>query len=116
MARSIVKFFSNSHTRKVISKLKSAGINTKATNKKLRSVSNIAKKSFVITGTLNGYNRKEIEDVIKDMGGKVSSTVSNKTDFLVVGELPGSKLERAKELDITILNKEEFENLIRKRN
>jgi DNA ligase (NAD+) len=116
MARSIVKFFSNSHTRKVVSKLKSAGINTKATNKKLRPVSNIAKKSFVITGTLNGYTRKEIEDVIKNLGGKVSSTVSNKTDFLVVGESPGSKLERAKELGITILNKEEFENLIKKSN
>jgi DNA ligase (NAD+) len=99
MARSIVKFFSNRHTRKVISKLKSAGINTKATNKKLKPVSNIAKKSFVITGTLNGYTRKEIEDVIKNLGGKVSSTV-----------------ERARELGITILNKEEFENLIKKNN
>jgi DNA ligase (NAD+) len=116
MARSIVNFFSNSHTKEVINKLKAAGINTKATSKKLRPVSNIAKKSFVITGTLNGYTRKEIEDVIKNLGGKVSSTVSNKTDFLVVGESPGSKLESAKELGITILNKEEFENLIKKSN
>ncbi|MFQ5714108.1 MAG: NAD-dependent DNA ligase LigA [Candidatus Scalinduaceae bacterium] len=116
MARSIVKFFSNSHTKKVISKLKSADVNTKTTSKKLRPVSNIAKKSFVITGTLNGYTRKEIEDVIKNLGGKVSSTVSSKTDFLVVGESPGSKLERAKELGINILNKEEFENLIKKSN
>jgi len=116
MANSIVNFFSNSHTKEVINKLKAAGVNTKAINKKLRPVSSIAEKSFVITGTLNGYTRKEIEDVIKDVGGKVSSTVSNKTDFLVVGELPGSKLEKAKELGVNILNKEEFENLIRKRN
>jgi DNA ligase (NAD+) len=116
MANSIVNFFSDSHTKEVINKLKAAGVNTKATSKKLRPVSSITEKSFVITGTLNGYTRKEIEDVIKDVGGKVSSTVSNKTDFLVVGELPGSKLEKAKELGVNILNKEEFENLIRKRN
>ena len=116
MANSIVNFFSDSHTKEVINKLKAAGVNTKATSKKLRPVSSITEKSFVITGTLNGYTRKEIEDVIKDVGGKVSSTVSNKTDFLVVGKLPGSKLEKAKELGVTILNKEEFENLIRKRN
>ena len=116
MANSIVNFFSNSHTKEVINKLRAAGVNTKATSKKLRLVSSITEKSFVITGTLNGYTRQEIEGVIKDLGGKVSSTVSNKTDFLVVGELPGSKLEKAKELGVTILNKEEFENLIRKRN
>jgi DNA ligase (NAD+) len=116
MANSIVNFFSNSHTKEVINKLKAAGVNTKTTSRKLRPVSSITEKSFVITGTLNGYTRQEIEDVIKGLGGKVSSTVSSKTDFLVVGELPGSKLERAKELGVTILNKEEFENLIRKRN
>jgi DNA ligase (NAD+) len=116
MANSIVNFFSNSNTKEVINKLKAAGVNTKAMSKKLRLVSSITEKSFVITGTLNGYTRQEIEDVIKDLGGKVSSTVSNKTDFLVVGELPGSKLEMAKELGVTILNKEEFENLIREHN
>lgn len=116
MARSIVKFFSNSHTKEVIKKLKAAGVNVKSASKKLKPVSGIAKKSFVITGTLNGYTRKEIEDLIKGLGGKVSSSVSNKTDFLIVGESPGSKLERAKELGTTILNKEEFESLIKKSN
>jgi DNA ligase (NAD+) len=116
MANSIVNFFSDRHTKEVVNKLKAAGVNTKATSRKLRPVSSITEKSFVITGTLNGYTRQEIEDVIKGLGGKVSSTVSSKTDFLVAGELPGSKLERAKELGVTILNKEKFENLIRKRN
>jgi DNA ligase (NAD+) len=116
MANSIVNFFSNSHTKEVINKLKAAGVNTKATSRKLRPVSGITEKSFVITGTLNGYTRQEIEGVIKDLGGRVSSAISSKTDFLVVGELPGSKLEKAKELGVTILNKEKFENLIRKRN
>jgi DNA ligase (NAD+) len=116
MAKSIVEFFSKSHTKDVINKLKAAGVNIKSKNKKFGPVSSITKKSFVITGTLNGYTRKEIEEVIKNLGGKVSAAVSNKTDFLVTGESPGSKLLRAKELGVTILNREEFEDLIRKSN
>ncbi|MFQ5964780.1 MAG: NAD-dependent DNA ligase LigA [Candidatus Scalinduaceae bacterium] len=112
MARSIVKFFSDTHTKEVLEKLKTAGVNTELIRKERRTVSDIAGKSFVVTGTLNGYTRKEIEDIIKNLGGRVSSTVSSKTDFLIVGELPGSKFEKAKALGTTILNKEKFEELI----
>ncbi len=113
MARSIVNFFSNSNTKEVIDKLKTAGVNTKAKRKEETVVSKIAGKSFVITGALNGYSRNEIEDLIKGLGGKVSSAVSSKTDFLVVGESPGSKLEKARRLGIILLTKEDFENLIK---
>ena len=112
MAESIVGFFSNSHTQDVINKLKAAGVNLNATHKEANTVSDLAGKSFVVTGTLNGYTRKEIEDIIKKLGGKVSSTVSGKTDFLIAGESPGSKFEKAEELGTAILNKEEFEKLI----
>ena len=112
MAKSIVDFFSNSHTQDVINKLKAAGVNLSTTHQEANTVSDIAGKSFVVTGTLNGYTRKEIEDIIKNLGGRVSSTVSGKTDFLIVGESPGSKLEKAKKLETTILDKEEFEKLI----
>ena len=112
MAKSIVDFFSNSHTQDVINKLKIAGVNLSATHQESNTVSDMAGKSFVVTGTLNGYTRKEIEDIIKNLGGRVSSTVSGKTDFLIVGESPGSKLEKAKKLETTILDKEEFEKLI----
>ena len=111
-AKSIVDFFSNSHTKDVINKLKAAGVNVNATHNEANSISDIAGKSFVITGTLNGYTRKEIEDIIKGLGGKVSSAVSGKTDFLIAGESPGSKHEKAEKLGTTILNKDGFENLI----
>ena len=113
-AKGVVDFFSNSHTQDVIKKLKAAGVNLSAIRKEAKTASNIAEKSFVVTGTLNGYTRKEIEDIIKNLGGKVSSAVSGKTDFLIAGESPGSKLETAKKLGTTILSKEEFENLIKK--
>ena len=113
-AKGVVDFFSNSNTKDVINKLKAAGVNLSAVRKEAKAASNIAEKSFVVTGTLNGYTRKEIEDIIKNLGGKVSSAVSGKTDFLIAGESPGSKLETAKKLGTTILSKEEFENLIKK--
>jgi len=115
MAKSIVGFFSNSHTKDVIDKLKAAGVNLSNIRKEIETVSNIENKSFVVTGTVNGYTRKEIEDKIKTLGGKVSSSVSSKTDFLIAGESPGSKLEKAKELGTTILDKKGFEELVEER-
>ncbi len=113
-AKSVVDFFSNSHTKDVINKLKAADVNLSAIRKEAKTASNnIENKSFVVTGTLNGYTRKEIEEEIKNLGGKVSSSVSSKTDFLIAGESPGSKLEKAKELGTTILNKKEFEEMIK---
>ncbi len=112
MAKSVIDFFSNSHTQDVINKLKAAGVNLSAISKETKRSSHIEEKSFVVTGTLNGYTRKEIEDIIKNLGGKVSSSVSGKTDFLVAGESPGSKLEKAEKLEITILDQKKFEELI----
>jgi DNA ligase (NAD+) len=114
MARSIVDFFSNSHTQGIINKLKTAGVNLNATHNETNTTSDIAGKSFVVTGTLNGYTRKEIEDIIKSLGGRVSSSISVKTDFLIAGESPGTKLEKAEKLNTTILNEEKFEELINK--
>ena len=113
-AKSIVDFFSNNHTQDVINKLKRAGVNVKATHNEANPVSEIAGKSFVVTGTLNEYTRKEIEDIIKDLGGKVSSAVSGKTDFLIAGESPGSKFGKAEKLGTTILDEDGFGNLINK--
>ena len=111
-AKSIIDFFSNSHTQDVINKLKAADVNLSAISKETKRSSHIEEKSFVVTGTLNGYTRKEIEGIIKNLGGKVSSSVSGKTDFLVAGESPGSKLEKAEKLEITILDQKKFEELI----
>ena len=111
-AKVVIDFFSNSHTKNVIDKLKAAGVNLSTIRKETKTSSNIAGKSFVITGTLNGYSRKDIEDIIKKLGGRVSSAVSGKTDFLIAGESPGSKLETAQKLGTTILSKVGFEDLI----
>ena len=67
---------------------------------------------FVVTGTLRKYSRREIQDRIRQRGGGISGSVSRNTDYLVVGEKPGSKLKRARELGVPILNEKEFEKLI----
>ena len=113
MAKSIVDFFSNSHTRDVIDKLKAAGVNLSNIRNETETASGIEDKSFVVTGTMNGYTRNEIEEKIKNLGGKVLSSVSSKTDFLIAGESPGSKLEKAKELGTTILDEIGFEALVK---
>jgi DNA ligase (NAD+) len=69
-------------------------------------------KIFVVTGTLKHYGRDEIEGLIKQLGGKAAGSVSKKTDYLVAGEKPGSKLDKAKELGIMILTEKQFEELI----
>jgi len=71
-------------------------------------------KTVVVTGTLMRYKREEIEELIKSLGGKASGSVSKKTDFVVIGEKAGSKLEKARELGITTLSEDEFDTLIGK--
>lgn len=71
------------------------------------------KKTFVLTGSLEKYTRTEAGDIIERYGGKVSSSVSKKTDYVLAGEEAGSKLIKAQELGIVILTEKEFENLIK---
>jgi len=68
--------------------------------------------TFVLTGTLSRYTREEASRLIEDRGGRVASSVSRKTNFVVAGENPGSKLEKAKSLGIVILNEEEFKQML----
>ena len=70
-------------------------------------------KTFVLTGSLEKYSRKEASDIIEKLGGKTSGSVSKKTDYVLAGEDAGSKLEKAKELGIAILTEEEFEQMIK---
>jgi DNA ligase (NAD+) len=71
-------------------------------------------KTFVVTGTLENYGREEIEDIIKQHGGKATGSVSKKTDYVVAGEKAGSKLDKARELGVMVLSEKEFEKLIGK--
>ena len=69
-------------------------------------------KTFVVTGTLSRYSRDEMESLLKSLGGKVTASVSKKTSYVVAGEKAGSKLDKARELEIPILTQEQLEQLI----
>ncbi len=114
MAHEIVQYFKNKDHIDIINSLKAAGVNTKKLNDDKDNTSDVFKdKTFVLTGTLAGYTRNEIKDIIEKMGGKVSSSVSAKTDYVVAGESTGSKYDKAQELNIKIINEEEFNDLMK---
>ncbi len=71
-----------------------------------------AGQTFVVTGTLTKYTRDEIHRLIENGGGRASSSVSKKTNFLIAGEKAGSKLEKARKLNITVLSEDDFEKLL----
>ncbi|MCM8771516.1 MAG: NAD-dependent DNA ligase LigA [Candidatus Omnitrophica bacterium] len=112
MAESIIEFFSNEENLKVIEKLKKAGVKMEKEIKEEKK-DILSGLTFVITGTLKNYTRNEIQDYIKKLGGKVTDSVSKKTDYLICGDQPGSKLQKAKSLGIKIITEEEFEELVK---
>jgi DNA ligase (NAD+) len=111
MAESIVNFFAEKQNKLVIEQLKKAGINTQSTQQPAAE-GKLTGKQFVLTGTLPSLTRKEAQKLIEDQGGKVSSGVSKKTDYVVVGDEPGSKYDKALKLGITILREEQLLDLI----
>ena len=82
--------------------------------KKNTSFLPLANKTFVLTGELSTLTRKDAQNLILSLGGKATSSVSKKTDYVVVGENPGSKYDKAVSLGITILTEEEFKKLVNK--
>ena len=113
MAESTAAYFSLDETKKLIEEIKQLGINTKNLNppKAVSESSPFAGKTFVITGTLPNYKRTEAAEIIENAGGKVSSSVSKKTDFVLAGDEAGSKLTKAQSLGITVIDEEEFERM-----
>ncbi len=109
-AASISDYFSNPLHLKEIHQLLKCGIKLKSTKIAYRTDHLFSGKTFVLTGSLQKYTRAEATQMIKERGGKVTGSVSQKTHFLLAGEDPGSKLDKAKELQIKILTEEEFEN------
>ena len=107
ISNSIKTFFSNKINLEIIERLKSAGLNFYAEKKSIKPGA-LFNKTFVLTGTLNGFSREEAGNKITSMGGKVTSAISNKTDYVVAGEKPGSKLDKATALGIKIINENEF--------
>ena len=112
IASSLVDYFKDEKNITLINRLKELGLNMKYLGTKIdTSNENINGKTFVITGTLS-ISRDEVKEKLESLGAKVTSSVTKKTDYVIVGDAPGSKYEKAKELGITILNEEEYNNLI----
>lgn len=110
MAESVINFFKQKSSQELIKKFKKAGL-VLAEEKKV-GPQPLKSKKFVFTGELASFTRKEAEDLVRSLGGEASSSVSKNTDFVVVGENPGSKYDKAKELGIKIINEEEFKKMI----
>lgn len=111
VAAAIVEFFSEPANRKLIKKLREVGVRPVAEKREVKS-QKFAGKSFVFTGTLANRSREEAGALVQQHGGKVSGSVSKKTDYVVVGTDPGSKYDKAKELGVTILSEDEYEKLV----
>jgi len=75
----------------------------------------LAGKQFVLTGTLKDFSRTQAKEIINKLGGRVTGSVSKKTDYVVIGEDPGSKYQKALELGVTIINEKEFKRIINNR-
>lgn len=113
VADSIVHFFKDEHNLRIIEKLRKAGVNFRRL-KKEEGEKPLAGKTFVFTGELDRFTRAKASSIVESLGGKVSSSVSRKTDFVVVGKNPGSKYQKAIKLGVKTLNEEEFIQLLRK--
>jgi DNA ligase (NAD+) len=111
VAESVASYFADPRNRAEVQDLVAAGVNTKAERRRAPAgKQTLAGKTFVITGTLS-KPRPEFEERIKSLGGKVSGSVSKKTDFLLCGDEAGSKLDKAKELGVKVLDEAAFEKL-----
>jgi DNA ligase (NAD+) len=110
IAESIVEFFADEHNRKLVNDLRKAGLTF--TGQKKEKGTKLAGKTFVLTGTLERHTRDEAKRLIEDAGGRVSGSVSKKTDYVVAGSDAGSKLDKARELGVVVVGEEELERLL----
>ncbi len=117
IAESIILFFEGRENLTIIERLRSAGLNFGQEEEKIRKekeVQILAGKQFVLTGTLKDFTRSQAKEIISELGGRVTGSVSKKTDYVVAGEDPGSKYQKAQKLGITIIDEKEFKGLIAK--
>ncbi|MBU2439316.1 NAD-dependent DNA ligase LigA, partial [bacterium] len=118
IAESVILFFKEKENLAIIERLRGAGLNFGQEEEEMRKEKGaqiLAGKQFVLTGTLKDFTRTQITEIISELGGRVTSSVSKKTNYVVVGEDPGSKYQKAQELGVTIINEEEFKKIINNR-
>jgi len=111
IAKSIVEFFAEPKNRELVEELRAAGLTLRG--KKKERGTKLAGKTFVLTGTLANYSRDEAKKLIEDAGGKVTGSVSKKTDYVVAGADAGSKLDKAKELGVSVIDESTMEKLLK---
>jgi len=112
IAKSVVEFLLNPHAQETIRRLAALGVEMNAIGPPPESKGPLAGKTIVVTGTLKRFTRDEAHELITRLGGRPTSSVSKKTDFVVAGEHPGSKYDKAKQLGVPILDEVEFEKLV----
>lgn len=112
MAESAVNFFSQPQNMELIKKLDAAGVNIKGEKKVKKENPHFTGKTFVLTGALSKYTRDQAKEIIESFGGKVSGSVSKKTDSLLAGEDSGSKLVKANELNVKVIDEDIFEKWV----
>jgi DNA ligase (NAD+) len=110
VAQSIYNYFRNEANRKIINELVVADV--KPVHKKEKKSDKLAGKTIVVTGTLQNFSRSQIEQTIKQFGGKAASSVSKNIDYVLAGADPGSKLDKAQKLGVKIINEKEFLEMI----
>jgi DNA ligase (NAD+) len=110
IAESISEFFQEPKNRELVKRLRDSGLTL--SGKKRERGTKLAGKTFVLTGTLAKYSRDEAKKLIEDAGGRVSGSVSKKTDYVVAGSDAGSKLDKAKELGVPVIEEKEMEKLV----
>jgi DNA ligase (NAD+) len=110
IAESIVEFFGIAANRKLVERLREAGLTL--TGQKKQRGTKLVGKTFVLTGTLAHFTRDEAKKMIEDAGGKVTGSVSKKTDYVVAGADAGSKLDKAKELGVKVIEEKELTQLL----
>ena len=116
VAHSILNYFAQPESKERLQKLEAAGVSMENVKLEASQQEHILQGlSFVVTGTLAHYSRQEIKEVIENLGGKVTDSVSKKTSYVLVGENPGSKAEKAKTLAIPVIDEQEFERLLKER-
>ncbi len=114
IAQGVVDWFARPANQKVLKKLKAAGVWPTGGARLAQSEGPFSGQTFVVTGTLDGFTREEVKDFIEQHGGKVTDSVSKKTDYLVLGAEPGSKADKARTLGVKIIGEAELRRLARK--
>ncbi|HOQ38864.1 MAG TPA: NAD-dependent DNA ligase LigA [Fervidobacterium sp.] len=113
VANSIVSYFNSDKAREIIEKLKQAGVKAETTVKEEKNV--LSGLTFCVTGTLKHFSREEIKNYIESLGGHFTDNLTKKTNYLIVGDNPGSKLDKAIKFGVTTINEEEFLRMIKEK-